>query len=107
MTHHPEFVAGTDRLDTDLMRMANGRLFAKVGAEGFYCAGVPSMKLGFALKAEDGARRAAEAAMLAVLQRMGASTRKSSALWSGTAAPDILNTRQEVVGRVRTRIEFE
>lgn len=107
MTRHPEFVAGTDRLDTDLMRMANGRLFAKVGAEGFYCAGVPSMKLGFALKAEDGARRAAEAALLAVLQRMRAIDAEELSLMVRYSAPDILNTRQEVVGRVRTRIEFE
>jgi L-asparaginase II len=107
MTRHPEFVAGTDRLDTDLMRIANGRLFAKVGAEGFYCAGVPSMKLGVALKAEDGARRAAEAALLAVLQRMGAIGTDELSLMGRYSAPDILNTRQEVVGRIRTRIEFE
>ena len=106
MTGHPEFVAGTDRLDTDLMRIANGRLFAKVGAEGFYCACVPSMKLGFALKAEDGARRAAEAALLAVLQRMGALSTDELSLMVRYSGPDILNTRQEVVGHVRTRIEF-
>lgn len=107
MTRHPEFVAGTARLDTDLMRMAKGRVFAKVGAEGFYCAGVPSMKLGFALKVEDGARRAAEAALLAVLQRMGALSTDELSLMVRYSAPDILNTRQEVVGCVRTRIEFD
>jgi L-asparaginase II len=107
MTRHPEFVAGTDQLDTDLMRIANGRLFAKVGAEGFYCAGVPSMKLGVALKAEDGAKRAAEAALLAVLQRMRAIDTDELSLMVKYSAPDILNTRQEVVGRIRTRIEFE
>jgi L-asparaginase II len=107
MGGHPEFVAGTDRLDTDVMRITQGRLFAKVGAEGFYCAGVPSMKLGFALKAEDGARRAAEAALLAVLQRMGALSTDELSLMAKYATPDILNTRQELVGRVRTRIEFQ
>jgi L-asparaginase II len=107
MQRHPEFVAGTDRLDTEVMRMAKGRLFAKVGAEGFYCAGVPSMKLGFALKAEDGAKRAAEAALLAVLHSMGALSTDELSLMARYATPDILNTRQELVGRVRTRIEFE
>src|SRR5687768_15149336 len=33
MTGQPQFVAGTNRLDTDLMSMTKGRLFAKVGAE--------------------------------------------------------------------------
>jgi L-asparaginase II len=107
MGAHPEFVAGTDRLDTDVMRVARGRLFAKVGAEGFYCAGVPSMKLGFALKAEDGARRAAEAALLAVLHRMKALSTDELSLMARYATPDILNTRQEVVGRVRSRLEFQ
>jgi L-asparaginase II len=50
MTNHPEYVAGTGRLCTALMRGASSRLFAKVGAEGYYCAGVPSMRLGIALK---------------------------------------------------------
>jgi L-asparaginase II len=106
MGAHPEFVAGTDRLDTDVMRVARGRLFAKVGAEGFYCAGVPSMKLGFALKAEDGAKRAAESALLAVLHRMKALSTDELNLMARYATPDILNTRQEVVGRVRSRLEF-
>lgn len=106
MTGHPEFVAGTDRLDTDLMRTTTGRLFAKVGAEGFYCAGVPAMKLGVALKVEDGAKRAAEAALLGVLHRVDALTAAELSSMAKYSAAAILNTRQEVVGRVRTRIEF-
>jgi L-asparaginase II len=106
MTRHPEFVAGTDRLDTDLMRVADGRLFAKVGAEGFYCAGVPAMKLGVALKAEDGAKRAAEPALLAVLQHLDVLSTDELSRVRPYSHADILNTRQEVVGRVRTRIEF-
>ncbi len=106
MTRHPEFVAGTDRLDTDLMRMANGRVFAKVGAEGFYCAGVPAMKLGVALKAEDGARRAAEPALLAVLHHLGAFSDAELSRMQEYSQAEILNTRQEVVGRIRTRIEL-
>ena len=106
MAGHPEFVAGTDRLDTDLLRTANGRLFAKVGAEGFYCAGVPAMKLGVALKAEDGAKRAAEAALLAVLHRLDALTAVELGGMQKYSEAEIRNTRQEVVGRVRTRLEF-
>ena len=106
MTGHPQFVAGTNRLDTDLMSMTKGRLFAKVGAEGFYCAGVPTMKLGIALKAEDGAKRAAEPALLAVLHLLDALTTDELSRMAKYSEPEILNTRQEVVGRVRTRIEF-
>ncbi len=106
MVKHPEYVAGTDRLDTDLMRVAGTTLFAKVGAEGFYCAGIPSMKLGVALKVEDGSKRAAEPAILAVLKHIGAISASELVHLSKYALPRILNTRQEVVGYVRTVLEL-
>ena len=106
MTAHPEFVAGTDRLDTDLMRTASGRLFAKVGAEGFYCAGVPSMQLGFALKVEDGAKRAGESALLAVLRHFEAITAAELDALKPYANPDVVNTRHETVGSIRTRLSL-
>lgn len=106
MVTHPEFVAGTDRLDTDLMRVAGKRLFAKFGAEGFYCAGIPSMRLGIALKVEDGAKRAAESAILAVLKHLDAIDHAERHRLTKYGAPDILNTRNEVVGSIRTIIAF-
>jgi len=106
MVRHPEFVAGTDRLDTDLMRIAGQRLFAKVGAEGFYCAGIPSLRLGVALKVEDGAKRAAEPALLAVLRQIDAIGAGELDRLSTYAEPEIRNTRDEVVGSLRTSLEF-
>lgn len=106
MTMYPEFVAGTDCLDTELMRVAGGRLFAKFGAEGYYCAGVPDMRLGFALKAEDGARRAAECALLAVLHRFDALTAAQLASLRRFAEPDVVNTRQEIVGCLRAQLSL-
>ena len=94
MVAHPEYVAGTDRLDTDLMRVAGTRLFAKVGAEGFYCAGIPSMQLGVALKVEDGNKRAAEPAILAVLQAHRCDRRRRARSPArNTPQPELLNTR--------------
>jgi len=106
MVDHPEFVAGTDRLDTDLMRVAAKRVFAKVGAEGFYCAGVPSMKLGVALKVADGARRAAEPALLAVLQKIDALGAAQIGALDKYVQPKVFNTRHELVGYLRTSLDF-
>jgi L-asparaginase II len=60
MISFPELIGGTtERLDTEMMRAARGRLISKVGAEGVYTVGVlpcaqwPS-GLGLALKIEDG-----------------------------------------------------
>ena len=106
MVAHPEYVAGTDRLDTALMRAAGTRLFAKVGAEGYYCAGVPSMRVGVALKVEDGSKRAAEPAILAVLRHVDAISAAELDLLRKFAKPELLNTRQEVIGHVRTSLQI-
>ena len=63
----PFFVAGSDRLDTRLMQAAKGRIMAKTGAEGVYCAAVPELGVSLALKCDDGATRGAETMLLATL----------------------------------------
>lgn len=66
----PFMVGGTDRFDTRVMQAFGERLFCKIGAEGVYCAALPELGLGVALKIDDGAARAAEAAMAAVAQAL-------------------------------------
>lgn len=65
----PFFVAGTGRFCTRLMELAPGRIFAKSGAEGVFCAALPEEGLGIALKCDDGAGRAAECMVAATLAR--------------------------------------
>jgi L-asparaginase II len=104
MTSHPEFVAGTGRLCTDLMARTGRRVFAKVGAEGYYCAGAPDARLGVALKVEDGARRAAEPALLAVLRALDVISAADLEALAAHAQPPVLNTRGETVGTINARI---
>jgi L-asparaginase II len=63
----PEFMAGEGRLDTDLLRRFPGELFLKTGAEGVYCGAIVSKGVGFALKIDDGAKRASEVAVKALI----------------------------------------
>jgi L-asparaginase II len=107
MTRHPEYVAGTGRLCTALMTTARGRIFAKVGAEGYYCAGAPAARLGIALKVEDGARRAAEPALLAALAACELLSPADMDALRDFAAPMLTNTRGEVVGAIRARVALE
>jgi L-asparaginase II len=57
---HPDMVAGPERFDTDIMTVLGTAAFVKVGAEGVYCAALPDLGLGIAVKMDDGAFRAAE-----------------------------------------------
>ena len=68
MREHPYMVAGTGRLDTEVMRGAD--LVAKSGAEGVFAVGSPD-GWGLALKGSDGTTRAVSPTALATLARQG------------------------------------
>lgn len=75
MAAHPELVSGQGRACAAFMRALGGGSAVKTGAEGVFCAILPREGLGVALKIEDGATRAAECAMAALLVRLGAADR--------------------------------
>jgi L-asparaginase II len=106
MTREPWMVAGTGRLCTELMVAARGAVFAKVGAEGVYCAGVPEHGLGVALKVEDGARRAAAVALIATLKALELLPTAALTALESHARPAVRNTRGEVVGDLRARLDL-
>lgn len=64
---HPFMIAGTGRVCTDLIEAYDGRIYVKVGAEGVYVASLPEQGLAVALKCADGATRAAEVAVSALV----------------------------------------
>jgi L-asparaginase II len=99
MRAHPALVAGTNRLDTALMR-ARPDIVAKGGAEGVHVAVVPGRGLAVALKAEDGAGRAADVALLAVLERFVGGVVDHPDL-RPHAEPPIQNVAGRTVGTIR------
>jgi L-asparaginase II len=88
------------------MKATGGRIFAKVGAEGVYGAGVPGAELGLALKVHDGATRAAEPALLVALQAVGLLTEDELAGLSSWVTAAVTNTRDDEVGSVSCHIEL-
>lgn len=71
MMKHPLLVAGKKRACSNLMAAAKGEAVVKTGAEGVFVAILPTRGIGVALKIEDGHTHAAEAAIAAVLVRLG------------------------------------
>ncbi len=71
MTREPFLVAGSDRYCTRLMSAGRGAAVVKSGAEGVYTGALPGTGVGIAIKCDDGAGRAAEVMMTAVLRRLG------------------------------------
>ncbi len=71
MIAEPYLVAGTGRFCTEVIEATQGDAIVKTGAEGVYCAALPRLGLGVAVKIEDGAARAAEIALAAILRKLG------------------------------------
>lgn len=97
----PFYVAGTDRLDTRLMQAARGRIMVKTGAEGVYCGAVPELGLGIAIKCDDGAGRAAEVMVAAVLARLLPDADPLAATLHEMANPVLTNWNGIHVGGLR------
>lgn len=78
MKNQAFYVAGTDRVCTEIILSTAGRAIVKTGAEGVFCAVIPEEGIGVALKVRDGASRAAAAALKWVLSEYGIMERKLS-----------------------------
>ena len=67
----PFMVAGTDRFCTRIMEQLGQQAFVKTGAEGVFCASLPQLGLGIALKIDDGATRSSEVVLAHLLHKLG------------------------------------
>ncbi len=96
----PFFIAGSDRCCTAVNAQMRGRALVKVGAEGVYCAALPELGLGLALKAQDGSKRAAETALLWALEHLGLLTLQDRSALAAFHAPLVFNSLGEEVGQI-------
>lgn len=104
VAEHPFLIAGSDRLDTDLIAASGGKILAKVGAEGVYCAAIPERRYGIALKVEDGANRCLGPALLGLLDTLIPGDVPELA---AHRTCNIMNTLGNVVGHIEPRIVLD
>jgi L-asparaginase len=95
MVYNPGLVAGEGEFDTELMRLTEGELVSKSGAEGVQCIGRIREGMGLAIKVMDGAKRAKYAVAVHILKQLG---------WINPAVAEILSERFMTLGTV-TRLE--
>lgn len=97
VTGNPLYEAGTGTSDVAFMTDALAGTMTKVGAEGVHAAAIPALGLGVVVKVDDGAGRAAETAMAAVLIKLGALAAGSKAAARFVNAP-IRNWHGDICG---------
>ena len=101
MAARPDMVEGDGSFCTEGMRAGGGKVLLKGGAEGMYVAILPALGLGIALKIQDGAKRAAEVAMAAVLRRLGAFDAAAMARLADWFTVSLANQAGRTIGEVR------
>ncbi len=101
MTAHPRLTSGTGTFCTRVIQTTAGRAVVKTGAEGVFAAALPDLGLGCALKAEDGAARASEAATAYLLARLKVLSDADSVVLADLLETPVVNRAGLTVGRIR------
>lgn len=105
MAAYPDLVAGEGRSCTNLMRAMGGKAAVKTGAEAVFVAILPEQQRGVALKILDGGTRASEAAITALLVRLGALDKNHPVVARYVSGPQ-KNWRGLVTGELRLSAGF-
>ncbi len=104
--NEPFMVAGTERFCTDIMQAMEGRVFVKTGAEGVFCGTIPELGVGISLKCSDGATRASEAMMAAIIEELLELSDEQAIVVGRYSNRPVPNRRDTIVGYVRARQEL-
>ncbi len=97
---NPLYVAGTGRACTALIEAAGGAATVKTGAEGAFVAVLGARGLGVALKIDDGAGRASETVIAAILGALGVVDRDDPGM-AALIDAKVIDTTGRIVGARR------
>ncbi|HEV3097830.1 MAG TPA: asparaginase [Candidatus Dormibacteraeota bacterium] len=101
MVEQPFLIGGSDRFDTRLMEVTEGRLLAKGGAAGAHCTADRRSKQGLAVKLDSGDGTWTAVAVMAALERLGWLDAGEREALSSFARPTLRNHKRLAVGTVR------
>ena len=102
MIDHPDYVAGTNRLDTDLMIAARPDVLAKGGAEGYHATAALKKGLGMTVKVADGNYRAVAPFVVERLRVLNVLNARQLSALEQYKTPKVRNHAGAVVGEIRT-----
>lgn len=101
MTEEPFYVAGRERFCTQVMKIVRSRAAIKTGAEGVFAGAFPQLGIGVAIKIDDGATRASECAMGAIMRKYGIIDESNIDRLQDIIEPPIYNRDRVLCGHVR------
>ncbi|MCX7769758.1 MAG: asparaginase [Proteobacteria bacterium] len=102
--NHPLMIAGNERLCSDIIKITEGRIFAKIGADGVYSAFNRDTKEGLAMKVEDGAVRPLYVMFTQLLKELGWITESEHQSLSKYWKVVVKNSKNFIVGEYLAKI---
>ncbi len=106
MVEYPEMIGGTLDFGSNLMKNSKGAVFAKGGAEGLFCVGVPKRGIGIAVKIEDGGSRGLQTAVMETLRLLDVVPQETFAEPQTSIVAFVRNCREDVVGEISPCFEL-
>ncbi len=101
VTAEPFYLSGSDDFTTVVNEKTQGRSIVKVGAEGVFAGLLPEKGFAFAVKAADGAKRAAEFVTAHLLMTLGGLTEAEVSALKSWTHPTITTWKGETAGQIR------
>lgn len=101
ITKYPELISGDNNFCTEVTRITKGRVFAKIGAEGVFCALSPQRDIFISLKVRDGGSRASYFAIAHLLKKLDCFIHEEEKLLGIFLKPKIKNWEEVQVGEIR------
>ena len=102
MSHYPQVISGTGRIDCVVSEVTKGRIIAKIGSDAVYCLAVKDENMGITFKIEDGSYAAVTPMVIAILKHLDLLTKDEAAELDKTFPPILKNHRGDVIGTIET-----
>ena len=103
---HPEMIAGSERICTDIMSTLGEKVFAKTGAEGGYAMSLMDKGWGVGIKIEDGNMRALYPVIVETLRQLQVLSGEDEKNLGAYHHPLIVNHRKEIVGGINAQFNL-
>ena len=106
MTRHPELVSGDGETDTTIMEETEGRVVAKLGAEGLLCLAIPEVRTGVAISDTGGSPSGLGPAAVAVLRELQLEEPDTLQRLETKLCSPVQSFKGEPVGEVRSALRL-
>ena len=108
MAKFPHFVGGTGRFCSFVPTATDGQVLIKTGAEGVYAGlALGEKPLGFALKIDDGSRRASEVVMSWLVTKFCSLETNTISRFQSWTQPKVMTVAKQPAGIVRPSLDIE